>query len=86
MYIFRLTYVFSAFVCKEPVAVPYLSPLVLRKNLESIIESEGNAALAKDTFVDDHPILYWNLVSTIFSHFILFKMDENIFETLQFSQ
>ncbi|XP_052793201.1 C-myc promoter-binding protein-like isoform X2 [Mya arenaria] len=46
----------------EPVSVPYLSPLVLRKNLESIIESEGNSALAKDSFLDDHPIIYWNLM------------------------
>ncbi|XP_060579637.1 C-myc promoter-binding protein-like [Ruditapes philippinarum] len=46
----------------EPVSVPYLSPLVLRKNLESIMESEGNTALTLDTFVDEHPIIFWNLV------------------------
>ena len=46
----------------EPISVPYLSPLVLRKNLETIIESEGNNSLAVDTFVDEHPIIYWNLV------------------------
>ena len=46
----------------EPISVPYLSPIVLRKNLETIIESEGNNALAVDTFVDEHPIIYWNLV------------------------
>ena len=46
----------------EPISVPYLSPIVLRKNLETIIESEGNNSLAVDTFVDEHPIIYWNLV------------------------
>lgn len=46
----------------EPISVPYLSPLVLRKNLETIIESEGNSTLSRDTFLDEHPILFWNLV------------------------
>ncbi|XP_052281049.1 DENN domain-containing protein Crag-like [Dreissena polymorpha] len=46
----------------EPVSVPYLSPIVLRKSLESIIESEGNTVLSRDTFLDDHPIIYWNLL------------------------
>ncbi|KAH3837810.1 hypothetical protein DPMN_111211 [Dreissena polymorpha] len=49
----------------EPVSVPYLSPIVLRKSLESIIESEGNTVLSRDTFLDDHPIIYWNLVLCI---------------------
>ncbi|KAL4227448.1 DENN domain-containing protein 4B [Mactra antiquata] len=46
----------------EPISVPYLSPLVLRKNLESIIETEGNSSIARDTFIDEHPIIFWNLV------------------------
>ncbi|XP_053405869.1 C-myc promoter-binding protein-like isoform X2 [Mercenaria mercenaria] len=52
----------GGFSSMEPISVPYLSPLVLRKNLESIIESEGNSALGLDTFVDEHPIIFWNLV------------------------
>ncbi|KAK3096746.1 hypothetical protein FSP39_002860 [Pinctada imbricata] len=46
----------------EPITVPYLSPLVLRKELENIMAAEGDLSLASDTFVDQHPIIYWNLV------------------------
>ncbi|XP_065333480.1 C-myc promoter-binding protein isoform X1 [Cloeon dipterum] len=49
-------------VSNEPVTVPYLNPLVLRKEIESILETEGDAALMKFNFVDEHPIIYWNLV------------------------
>jgi hypothetical protein len=41
---------------------------VLRKNLESIMESEGNTALTLDTFVDEHPIIFWNLVQLIYCY------------------
>ncbi|XP_059479083.1 C-myc promoter-binding protein isoform X2 [Neocloeon triangulifer] len=49
-------------VAVEPVTVPYLNPLVLRKEIESILDNEGDAALNKSNFVDEHPIIYWNLV------------------------
>ena len=42
--------------------VPYLSPLVLRKELESILEREGDACLSDAECVNDHPIIYWNLI------------------------
>ncbi|XP_023231484.1 C-myc promoter-binding protein-like [Centruroides sculpturatus] len=46
----------------EPITVPYLSPLVLRKEMENILEHEGDNCLTKSEFVDQHPIIYWNLV------------------------
>ncbi len=46
----------------EPISVPYLSPLVLRKELETIISSEGDHCLNHALFIDKHPIVYWNLV------------------------
>nr|XP_032824703.1 C-myc promoter-binding protein-like isoform X2 [Petromyzon marinus] len=46
----------------EPVSVPYLSPLVLRKELESLLENEGEQVVSSPPFVDQHPILFWNLV------------------------
>ena len=46
----------------EAITIPYLSPLVLRRELESIIEKEGDACLGDDNCVDDHPHVYWNLV------------------------
>lgn len=43
-------------------AVAYLSPLVLRKELESLLENEGEAVLAQPQFLDSHSIIFWNLV------------------------
>lgn len=46
----------------EPIIVPYLNPLVLRKELENILHHEGDPSLTTPSFVDQHPIVYWNLV------------------------
>ncbi|XP_072888841.1 C-myc promoter-binding protein isoform X3 [Hemitrygon akajei] len=46
----------------EPITVPYLSPLVLWKELESLLENEGDQVISMATFVDQHPIVFWNLV------------------------
>lgn len=46
----------------EPHKVPYLNPLVLRKELENILVQEGHSVLARAQFVTEHPIIYWNLV------------------------
>lgn len=45
-----------------PVTVPYLSPLVLWKELESLLVNEGDQALSSPSVVDHHPIVFWNLV------------------------
>lgn len=42
--------------------VPYLNPLVLRKYLENILTQEGDLALLKANFVEEHKIVYWNLL------------------------
>ncbi|MGH0173223.1 UNVERIFIED_CONTAM: hypothetical protein FKN15_064853 [Acipenser sinensis] len=47
----------------QGVTVAYLSPLVLRKELESLLENEGDGVLAQPQLVDSHPIIYWNLTS-----------------------
>jgi hypothetical protein len=49
-------------VAVDPIVVPYLSPLVLRKELENVLEHEGDSSLIEPKFVDEHPIIYWNLV------------------------
>ncbi|XP_026326153.1 DENN domain-containing protein Crag-like [Hyposmocoma kahamanoa] len=46
----------------ETISVPYLNPLVLRKEFESILGREGDACLAEPQFVESHPIVYWNLI------------------------
>lgn len=46
----------------EPITVPYLSPLVLRKELETMLGHDGDLYLTQPSFPDHHPILYWNMV------------------------
>lgn len=50
-------------ISHDPVSVPFLSPLVLRKEIENILDQEGDLCLMRPQFVDEHPIIYWNLVS-----------------------
>ncbi|KAK7891235.1 hypothetical protein WMY93_023198 [Mugilogobius chulae] len=44
------------------VTVPYLSSLVLWKELESLLVNEGEQALSSPAVVDHHPIVFWNLL------------------------
>ncbi|XP_067303833.1 DENN domain-containing protein 4B-like [Pseudorasbora parva] len=44
------------------VTVAYLSPLVLRKEMESLLENEGEAVLSQVQLLDSHSILFWNLL------------------------
>eukprot|EP00057_Strongylocentrotus_purpuratus_P021104 XP_011675578.1 PREDICTED: DENN domain-containing protein 4C [Strongylocentrotus purpuratus] len=46
----------------DPVNVPYLSPLVLRKEIENVIDNEGEECLRQPAFVSQHPIIFWNLI------------------------
>ncbi|XP_058115826.1 DENN domain-containing protein Crag [Anopheles ziemanni] len=46
----------------DVISVPYLNPLVLRKELENILSEEGDLALTRSSFEEEHPIIYWNLV------------------------
>uniref|UniRef100_W5K4T3 DENN domain containing 4C n=1 Tax=Astyanax mexicanus TaxID=7994 RepID=W5K4T3_ASTMX len=46
----------------KPVSVPYLSPLVLRKELETLLENEGDQVIYTQKFLSQHPIIFWNLV------------------------
>ncbi|XP_012257987.2 C-myc promoter-binding protein isoform X2 [Athalia rosae] len=47
---------------EDPITVPYLNPLVLRKELESVLSQEGDSCLTKHKFIEEHPIVYWNLI------------------------
>jgi len=47
----------------DPLTIPYLSPLVLRKEMENVLDQYGDACcLNSPEFIDHHPIIYWNLV------------------------
>lgn len=60
----------------DTITVPYLNPLVLRKELESILVAEGDISLTHSKFVDEHPIIYWNLVNN-FMNIISLKLKNN---------
>lgn len=57
----------------ESLSVPYLNPLVLRKELENILAEEGDMSLRKSSFIDEHPIIYWNLIWCDKIHVRMFK-------------
>lgn len=68
----------------EPVVVPYLSPLVLRKEVEYVIDHEGNTCLSSDSFVEEHPIIFWNMIwffrrIEVPSHFVSFLLSSKAF-------
>uniref|UniRef100_A0A8C4DTP2 DENN/MADD domain containing 4A n=1 Tax=Dicentrarchus labrax TaxID=13489 RepID=A0A8C4DTP2_DICLA len=54
--------VLASALASDPVTVPYLSPLVLWKELESLLVNEGDQAISSPSVVDQHPIVFWNLV------------------------
>jgi len=62
----------------DTITVPYLNPLVLRKELESILVAEGDISLTHSKFVDEHPIIYWNLVNN-FMNILSLKLNNCTF-------
>ena len=58
----------------DPMTIPYLSPLVLRKEMENVLDQYGDACcLNSPEFIDHHPIIYWNLVSSfVVAEFVAF--------------
>lgn len=52
----------SAFSFETLPSVPYLSPIVLRKEIESVLRQEGDRAFLALDFVDNHRAVYWNLL------------------------
>ena len=47
---------------RETITVAYLSPLVLRKELENMFENDGVACLQSVDIVQQKGIIFWNLV------------------------
>ena len=61
---------------EESISVPYLSPIVLQKELESLIENHGSDIFLDPAVVDNHGTVYWNLVYRllIYSELITHRM------------
>ncbi|XP_030637419.1 DENN domain-containing protein 4B [Chanos chanos] len=64
------------------VTVAYLSPLVLRKELESLLENEGEAVLSQPQLLDNHSIIFWNLVW----YFTRLGLPSNLLQLIHTSQ
>ena len=47
---------------QSPISVPYISPLVLRRELETVLDKEGDSCLTTPLLPELHPIIYWNLI------------------------
>ena len=48
--------------CEPPHMVPYLSPIILHKEVELLLSLDGPEALEREELLSDKPIIYWNLV------------------------
>ena len=48
---------------RDLITVPYLNPLVLRKELENMFENDGITTLQFPEVVQEKSIIFWNLVS-----------------------
>ncbi|KAL5255927.1 hypothetical protein ACHWQZ_G011222 [Mnemiopsis leidyi] len=46
----------------ERIEVPYLCPIVLRKEVECVCESDGPGEMVKDDLATSHTIVFWNMV------------------------
>jgi len=53
----------SSDVIKYSLSCPYLSPVVLRKDLEMLMEQHGEECLDSSHLVDNHSVIFWNLVT-----------------------
>ena len=52
-------------VIKYSLNYPYLSPGVLRKELEMLMEQHGEESLDSSKLVDNHAVIFWNLVRVL---------------------
>ncbi|KAL4510582.1 hypothetical protein ABPG72_004736 [Tetrahymena utriculariae] len=42
--------------------VEFLSPQIVRKELENIMKQKGQSSIMSSKFEEDHPIIYWNII------------------------
>lgn len=47
---------------RDNITVAYISPLVLRKEVENMLENDGDVSLQTPDIVHQKDIIYWNLV------------------------
>ncbi|XP_046861364.1 C-myc promoter-binding protein-like isoform X2 [Xenia sp. Carnegie-2017] len=47
---------------RDVISVNYVSPLVLRKELENLMDNEGVDALESPAMIKEKPVIFWNMV------------------------
>ena len=53
---------------RDVISVNYVSPLVLRKELENLMDNEGVGALESPDIIREKQVIFWNMVSIIEIH------------------
>lgn len=48
---------------RDSISVNYVSPLVLRKELENMLDNEGVGALESPDIIQQKQVIFWNMVS-----------------------
>lgn len=48
---------------RDVISVNYVSPLVLRKELENLMDNEGVGALESPDIIRERQVIFWNIVS-----------------------
>ena len=54
-------FIHNNFQIVQAFTVPYISPLVLRRELETLLASEGSLFLSLPSMRISHPIIFWNM-------------------------
>ena len=50
---------------RDVISVNYVSPLVLRKELENLMDNEGAGALESPDVIREKQVIFWNMVSLL---------------------
>ena len=57
--------------------VNFMSPIVIRKELESLLVQEGEKVLREVNFINEHADLYWNLFYGKYLRIVSEKLNRN---------
>ena len=59
---------------------------MLRKEIENVLDHDGDLCLTKPEFVDEHPIIYWNMVRHVYVANILYHANNIVIVVYMVSQ
>ena len=50
---------------RDSITITFVSPLVLRKELENMLDNDGDIALQSAEVVEKKSVIFWNMVSIV---------------------